>query len=190
MTLRSVLTIFAVLLAATACASTDDSGPVNAACTDSPDALAPPPSSTPGDTPALFTLITTPNGWQRRGNLQPDLVIYADGQAVSTPGAVGPGGAPEPPPPSFAGYVPKCAVDAAIADTVDLADADFGSPSITDQGSRSIDYTHDPAVELSVYAPGATNGLTPAQLDARSRFAAVYDKLVSGFVQTGPMAPR
>ncbi|KAA0021911.1 hypothetical protein [Antrihabitans cavernicola] len=187
MGLRGLLTILAVAFAATACASSDNPEPANVACTAE---SAPPPGSAPGQTPVLFTLVTTPNGWQRRANLQPELIVYADGHAVSTPNAVGPSGAPDPPPPSLPGYIPKCLIDDAIADTVALRGVDFGSPTITDQGSRSIDYTHDPAVHLSIYAPGATNGLTQAQIDARARFAALYGKLIGGFVEAGSGAPK
>ncbi|MBJ8337386.1 hypothetical protein JGU71_00675 [Antrihabitans sp. YC3-6] len=169
-----------VALSLLPCTSTT-TGAATAPCVDKPR----PTSTSPGDTPPLFTLTTTPNGWETHIDLGPQLVVYADFQAVSTPGAVGPGGNPSTPPEKFDGYLPSCIVEQAIADTEALATTDFGDPGITDQGGQTIDYTPTPPsdpVKLYIYAPGFDEYITAEQSAARDRFEALHTLLVGGFV--------
>lgn len=161
--------------------TTTTTGAATAPCVDKPR----PNSTSPGDTPPLFTLTTTPNGWETHIDLGPQLVVYADFQAVSTPGAVGLGGVPPTPPEKFDGYLPSCIVEQAIADTEALGTTDFGEPGVTDQGGQTVHYTPqtgDP-IKLYIYAPGFDEYITAEQRAARDRFEALTMLLATGFVK-------
>ncbi|MBF6297407.1 hypothetical protein IU459_07585 [Nocardia amamiensis] len=134
---------------------------------------------------ALFTLTTIPDGWQTRTDLRPQLEIFADGRAVSSPDAVAAGRRPETPPKRIEGHIPPDALKAAVAETTALATVDLGVPRAVDQSSRIIDYMPQPAgqdVHLVVYAPEATDGLGAEQQAARRRFADLYKTLLDAFV--------
>ncbi|WP_330229770.1 hypothetical protein OHA40_27655 [Nocardia sp. NBC_00508] len=134
---------------------------------------------------ALFTLTTIPDSWQIRSDLRPQLEIFADGRAVSSPDAVAADRRPETPPQRIEGHIPPEALRAAVAETAALATADLGMPRAADQSSRIIDYMPEPAgqdVHLIVYAPETTDGLGADQQAARKRFADLYKRLLDAFV--------
>ncbi|MGK8490907.1 hypothetical protein [Nocardia asiatica] len=135
---------------------------------------------------ALLTLTTIPDGWQTRTDLRPQLEIFADGRAVSSPDAVAADRRPETPPKRIDGRIPPEVLSAALAETTALAAADLGVPRPIDQSSRIIDYMPESSaqdVHLVVYSPEITEGLGAEQQAARKRFADLYKKLLDAFVQ-------
>ncbi|MGY1895250.1 hypothetical protein [Nocardia gipuzkoensis] len=172
---KAVLLVVLLIVAAGSGAATADPA------LDRPSAL--PPIAAPL---ALFTLTTIPDGWQARTDLRPQLEIFADGRAVSSPDAVATDRRPETAPKRIDGHIPPDVLSAALAETNALAAADLGVPRPIDQSSRIIDYMpQSPAqdVHLVVYSPETTEGLGSEQQAARKRFADLYKKLLDAFVQ-------
>ncbi|MEV4125086.1 hypothetical protein [Nocardia sp. NPDC049707] len=135
---------------------------------------------------ALLTLTTIPSGWSERVDLRPLLQIYADGRAVQQPDAASTTRAAEVPPQRLTGTIPVDVLNAALAETKALAALDLGMPSATDQGTQIIDLMPTPPdqdVHLLMYAPDATENLTPDQQSNRKRFTDLYRKLIDAFTK-------
>ncbi|MEU1544172.1 MULTISPECIES: hypothetical protein [Nocardia] len=172
---KAVVLVVLLIVAAGSGAATADPA------LDRPSAL--PPIAAPL---ALFTLTTIPDGWQARTDLRPQLEIFADGRAVSSPDAVAAERRPETPPKRIDGHIPPDVLSAALAETKALATVDLGVPAATDQSSRIIDFMpQSPSedVHLVVYSPDTTEGLGAEQQAARKRFADLYRKLLDAFAQ-------
>lgn len=135
---------------------------------------------------ALLTLTTIPSGWSERVDLRPLLQIYADGRAVEQPDAASTTRAADTPPQRLTGTIPSDVLNAALAETKSLAALDLGMPSATDQGTQIIDLMQTPPdqdVHLLMYAPDATENLTPDQQANRKRFTDLYRKLLDAFTR-------
>lgn len=150
--------------------------------TDTPPALvqAPLPAT------ALLTLTTIPSGWSERVDLRPMLQIYADGHAIKQPDAAATTRAADVPPQRLSGTIATDVLNAALAETTSLAALDLGMPADTDKGTQIIDLMPAPPdqdVHVLMYAPDATDGLTPDQQANRNRFTDLYRKLLDAFVQ-------
>ncbi|MET9284144.1 hypothetical protein [Nocardia beijingensis] len=172
---KAVLLVVTLIVAVGSGAATADPA------LDRPSAL--PPIAAPL---ALLTLTTIPDGWQARTDLRPQMEVFADGRAVSSPDAVAPERRPETPPKRIDGHIPSGVLSAALAETKALATVDLGVPKATDQSSRIIDFMpQSPSddVHLVVYSPDTTEGLGAEQQAARKRFADLYRKLIDSFVQ-------
>lgn len=132
----------------------------------------------------LVSLTTIPDGWSQRTDLRPVLQIFADGEAVHQPDAVSKDRKPETAPKKVTGKVASDVISAAREEINALKEIDFGIPAGDNRGTQIIDLMpDDPAdeVHLVVYSPEASDGLDPAQKDARKRFADLYKKLVDAF---------
>ncbi|MBJ8345275.1 hypothetical protein [Antrihabitans sp. YC2-6] len=189
--MRALLGLLSGVLIFTAACSSEPSPGLAPVPTDlpSPCEKQDPPPAGHTDAPELFIVTITSGGWSPNQEVGPRLVVYTDRNAVERPDAVAqPTGAEAPAPPQ-AGYLAQCIVDQAILDVRELEQTDFGQPGITDQGSNVIEYRpaspSDP-IRLDIYAPGETDGLTDAQLEAREKFTALQNLLLDGFVETGP----
>lgn len=135
---------------------------------------------------ALLTLTTIPSGWSERIDLRPMLQIYADGRAVQQPDAASATRDADVPPQRLTGTIPIDVLNAALTETEALAALDLGMPSATDQGSQIIDLMPTPPdhdVHLLMYAPDATENLTPDQQSNRKRFTDLYRKLIDAFTK-------
>ncbi|KQY37849.1 MULTISPECIES: hypothetical protein [Nocardia] len=132
----------------------------------------------------LVSLTTIPDGWSQRTDLRPVLQVFADGEAVHQPDAVSKDRKPETAPKKVTGKVASDVISAAREEINALKEIDFGIPAGDNRGTQIIDLMpDDPAdeVHLVVYSPEASDGLDPAQKDARKRFTDLYKKLVDAF---------
>ncbi|NNH71570.1 hypothetical protein HLB23_17135 [Nocardia uniformis] len=150
----------------------------------SPSDTATQASATPIAAQPLFILTSMPGGWFERTDIRPVLEVHDDGRAVKRPDAASPDRAPDAAPQQVNGTVPKDVLTAAISEVQALATVDMGTPNVTDQGTMIIDFLPQQSAEdahLIVYAPGVTDGLDEDQKANRTRFAALYNKLVDAF---------
>lgn len=183
---RSVLLMLAAgLLTACAQTATGVVATVGPPCAQAP-STAP---STPTGTP-IITVDDRVSFWLQNGHTAPlGTAVYADGTVIR---AQDDGSAFEPLPQMTIGRVDGCTVSAALDRLIGLADADFGTPDVTDQGVTTVTVTPpgDDPVVLSAYALGIGDEYVDAgQAAARAELSAVIDGLAAAPTGLGQWTP-
>lgn len=95
------------------------------------------------------------------------------------------------------GRVDPCRLDAALTELDDLVDADFGDPTVTDQGTTTVTLRapgSDQPQQIAVYAlsidAGSLTDLTAAQLANRQRLTTALADLQSSVSDPQPWTPN
>ena len=135
----------------------------------------------------MITVTQGSNYWIANRSTEPyAIAVYTDGTAIRAED--GRQHTPSQLPEMTIGWIDPCLLAETVAEIVELAGADLGDPSITDQGTTTValSATGDRwrgAAHLR-YALGVGDEyVEPAQLDARERLSATITTLLDGMTR-------